>query len=424
MGKIPRIVKRNTILLALSMAFSGAGAHMIYALTPLMVLELFNSASLAGIGLSIIGISRLIVAYPVGKLTDTYGRKPGLALGIGLGLVGAMLAALSIIFNSVPVFFVAMLALGLGIGAAHQLRVAAADMYPPARRAEGLGMVLTGSLLGVFVGPGLVLAAQNVAPSVGLNPLGLSWLFVPVVGLPSLYVLWLVRPDPKEIATNLGRYYPGYSAPPSRAMSERHLGGGMSAVLTHFPKRLATVANFAAQGNMAIVMVIIGLVLHDHGHTLVAISFAQAWHSIGMFGFSLPIGKLADSLGRKPVLLLGTFVEAVGALLVALPSDYVAITLGGILVGVGWSCVSVAATSIVADTSVPGERGRAIGAVDTFSGVAAIGLPLVAGPMAEGLGLASTGILAVVLMIPPALMLLALHEPRPGRYEQRAAGIP
>jgi MFS family permease len=195
-------------------------------------------------------------------------------------------------------------------------------------------------------------------------------------------------------------------------------------VFTHFPKRLATVANFASQGNMAIVMVIIGLGLHDHGHTLAAISFAQAWHSIGMFGFSLPIGKVADSLGRKPVLFLGTVVESVGALLVALPSDYVAITLGGLLVGVGWSCVNIASTAIVADTSAPGERGRAIGAVDTFAGMAAIGLPLVAGPMAQGLGLASTGILAVALMVPPALMLLALHEARPGRYEQHAPSIP
>ena len=67
---IPGLVKRNTLLLALSMAFTGAGHHMVYALSPLMVLRLFNSATLAGLGLTIIGLSRFAVAYPVGKLTE------------------------------------------------------------------------------------------------------------------------------------------------------------------------------------------------------------------------------------------------------------------------------------------------------------------------------------------------------------------
>ena len=42
-----------------------------------------------------------------------------------------------------------MFVFGMGMNTAQQLRVAAADMYPPSRRAEGLGYVLTGSLVGV-----------------------------------------------------------------------------------------------------------------------------------------------------------------------------------------------------------------------------------------------------------------------------------
>jgi hypothetical protein len=43
-----------------------------------------------------------------------------------------------------------MLLMGLGVGAGQQLRLAAADLYPAPRRAEGLGYVLTGSLVGVL----------------------------------------------------------------------------------------------------------------------------------------------------------------------------------------------------------------------------------------------------------------------------------
>ena len=69
---------------------------------------------------------------------------------------------------------------------------------------------------------------------------------------------------------------------------------------------------------MAIVMVLTSLVLHHHGHSLTAIAFSHMFHTVGMFGFTIPLGRLADRLGREQVMYPGVAIALVGAVLVDL----------------------------------------------------------------------------------------------------------
>src|SRR3954464_13343933 len=73
---IPPLIKRNTVLFALSQSFVGAGTQLAYGIGPLMVIAVTGSASLAGLTVGLFGVSRFLVAYPAGKITDHYGRKP------------------------------------------------------------------------------------------------------------------------------------------------------------------------------------------------------------------------------------------------------------------------------------------------------------------------------------------------------------
>ena len=136
---IPGLIKRNTFLLAASQASVGIGTQMVPTLSALTIEHLLQSAVLTGLGYSTLGASRFLVAYPLGKLTDRHGRKVGLQLGLLLSVVGALGLAAAQITQSVAMFVAALVVFGLGIGAAQQLRLAAADMFPAARRAEGLG---------------------------------------------------------------------------------------------------------------------------------------------------------------------------------------------------------------------------------------------------------------------------------------------
>src|SRR5262249_54804280 len=156
--------------------------------------------------------------------------------------------------------------------------------------------------------------------------------------------------------------------------------------------------------------------LAHHGHGLPAISLSVALHIIGMFGFSLPLGRLADAVGRRNVMLLGLALAATGGMLVPTSPHYWVVTLGTFLVGLGWSCGNVAIVAPRADPPPPLARGRAIGLNDSISGAASITLPVLAGPLVELVGLPALAVVSLALMIGPLVLLLRLREPTPGRY--------
>ncbi len=336
---------------------------------------------------------------------------------LGLLLVGsgAAITGIAAVLNAFPVFLAGMLVMGLGTGAVQQLRVAAADMYPPNRRAEGLGLVLTGSLVGAVVSPMLLKISEVFAGQLGLEPIALAWFFIPIAVVFSVLMVMRVNPDPKVIASNLGEYYPDYIAP----ATTQARSGKVSILhfLQHYPKLTAFVSMFSIQGNMNMMMVMTSVALNHHGHALSAISVSIAIHVIGMFGFSLPLGRLADRVGRRNVMLGGLVLASMGTGLVVITPSYTIITVGTFFVGVGWSCINIGATALYADTTVPEERGRVVGANDTFTAASAIMMPVVGGSVLEYFGLAVLGLLGVVMMIPASVLLIRLKESTPGTYQ-------
>lgn len=413
---IPRLIRRNTLLLAATQAFVGTGSQMVPTLGGIMIERLLGSVALAGIATSMIYVARVLVAFPIGWVMDTYGRKAGLLVGLLLSLVGTVGVGLSMVVASFPLFLAGLLVFGLGVGAGQQLRTAAADMYLPDRRAEGLGYVLTGSLVGALGGPALIALAQGGAATAHMDPSALAWFLVPAVLVPSMALVFLIHPDPKEIAANLARFYPGYEPPAAGEETYLADGAGVRTWLRHYPLMVGFVATFVVHGIMAMMMALTPVVMAHHNSGLAAISLAVSLHVVGMYGLSLPLGRLADRLGRRAVILTGLVISAVGALLVPITPEYAVAAVGLILVGVGWSCVNVAVTALIADTVPAAERGRAVGVVDSFGGAASIILPLAGGVLADAVGFPALALVATALVLPPLVLTLRLAEPRPGEY--------
>jgi len=378
---------------------------MGYGIAPLMVVALSGSSSLAGMSVGLFAVSRFLVAYPVGKITDSYGRKPGIMLGLLLGLAGSLTLGLAMQKASIVGLAVGLLIMGMGLNAAQQLRVAAADMYLPNMRAQALGFVATGSLLGLFIAPLLIAAGQAYGDWSGMSPLALPWLILPGFILISVGIVFLIRPDPKEIGERLDQYYPGYkpSQPPAGTAAARF--SAMS-LIRPTRTRLAIAANTAAQANMSMVMVLTSLMLDHHGHSLAAIGFSHAFHSAGMFAFTIPLGRAADRFSRERVMYPGVALTIIGAGLITLSNEFWGITVGTFLVGLGWAAANVAATAIIADAATTSQRGRAIGVNDSFAAAAALTSALITGPLIQLYGLTAAGAAAALFAFVPLLMWL------------------
>lgn len=404
---IPPLIRRNTLLLTLTQAVVGAGMQLLPALGAITVVELLGNNTWAGIATALAGLARMLTAYPVGRLTDARGRKAGLYLGLVGAMGGAVFTGWAVAASSFWLFVAGILVFGAGVGATQQLRVAAADMYPPARRSEGISLVLMGSLVGAGLSPILVWLAQRLGPEVGQSPLSLAWFLVPPFILPALLLLAHLRPDPKQIAHNLSAYYPSL---PAASVAGESRGSSRPALSA------ATWTGVAAQGQMVMLMAMTSLALRHQGCSFELISVSVAIHVIGMFGFSWFVGKLADTYGRKPVMLSGLVLSGLGAVLVATSPAYTIITLGTFLVGLGWSGAYVGATTVVTDVTAPGERGRAVGRLDLWSNGAGAILPILAGFLVEGLGIWAIGLAGVVILMYPLWLLLRLGEEKPGVY--------
>ena len=408
---IPPLIKRNIAVFALAQSFNGAGMQMAYGIGPLMVLALTDSAALSGLSVALIGVSRFIVAYPVGKIMDAYGRKPAILLGLALALFGTVALGFAIEVRSLTLLIGGMLVFSMGLKAAQQLRIAAADMVPPIRRGQALGYLALGSLCGLFFFPPMMRVSESYAASFGLDPLGLPWFLMPLLILPGMALVRLVRPDPREIGMNLGQYYPGYQTPAPQAAQKEGAAGtdsfSLRAAIRPVPIRIAITCNTAAQGNMSVIMVLTSLVLHDHGHSLSAIAFSHMFHAAGMFGFTIPLGWLSDRIGRERVMYPGVAVTVAGAALVVFTDPYWAVTLGTFLVGLGWAAANVAATAYIADHAQTTERGRAIGFNDTCAGGIAVVMAMLTGPVIAWSGLAGAGLMAMAVSILPAFLVPA-----------------
>jgi len=85
---VPPLIRRNTLSLAATQAFVGTGTQLVPTLGGITVERLLGSLALAGLGTSLSYLARLLIAYPIGWVMDTCGRKVGLLLGLALRVAG------------------------------------------------------------------------------------------------------------------------------------------------------------------------------------------------------------------------------------------------------------------------------------------------------------------------------------------------
>ncbi|GEM82187.1 MFS transporter [Meiothermus hypogaeus] len=408
---IPTQVKKNTWLLAITQAINGAGMQLVPTFGAIQVVMLLGNAAFAGLATSLMGLARVMTSYFVGGMTDRRGRKAGLYLGLWLAMVGALLIGTATLLGSLALFCVGALVFGSGVGAVQQMRVAAADMYPPSRRAEGLSLVAMGSLLGAAISPVLVFVAERLGLTLGMNQIALAWLMVPLLILPGFWLVRSIRPDPKQMALELGRYYPA-SALSSNAQALENIEKADLARV----RVAAILSAVTVQGQMVMMMAMTPLALKALDCSLSQISFSVALHVMGMFAFSWPIGRLADRLGRQPVILAGLAVAGLGALLVGMGQGYWVISAGTFLVGLGWSGTFLSANTMLADVTPATRRGQAIGVLELWSNAAGVSLPILGGLLVEGFDLHTLGFVGALLVLVPLYQVLRVQEPKPGDY--------
>jgi len=317
--------------------------QLAVALGTVTLVAVTGYESILGLGPAVFLIAGAVAVGPAGRISDRVGRMAVIRVGFVLGILGPAVTSFGCRWTSGVLVFI-----GLGLcGAAQAIvllsRAAAAEMFPPARRARGMSLVLFGAVSGAVFGPlvfGPIFAGRALTP----HDLAWPWLGSSVFALAGLVVSFWVRPDPKVLgAAFMTEAQHGVDAEPLGLILRRP---GVPTAL------LGALASF---GVMVGVMNLAGYVAvghhHPHGSVFTIISF----HIVGMYGLILFIGDLVEKLGRRRSIVIGLALIAasnVGLVwLTGIPG--MSVSLFGL--GLGWALSYVAATTELISLAAPSE---------------------------------------------------------------------
>lgn len=158
------------------------------------------------------------------------------------------------------------------------------------------------------------------------------------------------------------------------------------------------------------------------GATPLLMGLAMGIYGLSQALFQLPFGWLSDHVGRKPIVLIGLLLFAIGSLIAAFSSSIMGLIMGRAIQGMG--AIGSPILAWVADTTRESVRTRAMAIIGVTIGLA-FTVSLILGPWIEAhRGLSSlfllTAGLAVLGIV--GVLLFTTHAP-PVRFIRKSEGI-
>jgi MFS transporter, DHA1 family, multidrug resistance protein len=361
------------------------GYGVVAPAIPLFAREFGVSKTAAAAVISAFALMRLLTAPFVGRLVNALGERLILAIGIAVVAVSSLLAGFS------QTYWQLLVLRGIGGVGSIMFSVSAAGILvavtPNHLRGRAQGAWAGAFLLGMIAGPavGTVAVWSLRAP---------FFVYAGTLAVAGSLGLWTLRHS--EIASRQG----ARSAPlPLRTAlrSRAYLG--------------ALAASFA--GDWAIVgarSAIVPQFVTDRLH------LGSSWVYAAFFVVSavsglllLPFGRIADTRGRRPVIVGGLTVGAVGFVLLPTLPFLVGLMIAMACLGVAGAADSVAPGAILGDVVV--DRGGTVVAVFQMAGdLGAVVGPIAAGWIADWQGYAATFVASAVVSLIPLPMVLAAPE--------------
>jgi len=392
-------IRRNTALLAASVAMNSATLQMVAAVSALTFVLVTGATRLLGLGPAVSLISAACTSFPAGRLMDRIGRVPVLMGGFAIGAIGAMITGFAAYTRSAWLVIPGFILVGSAGGIGQLTRAAAGDMYPPEHRARGIAYVMFGAVFGAILGPAVfapLFRGRELSP----HTLAAPWFGGAVLLLVALIIVANVRPDPKRIAEMIdaGRQLPTRATgTPAASLSELLRRHGV------VPAMLAGVFSFAI---MSSVMNLAGYVVVEHRHHAQHLVFPIIGaHVVGMYLLMPVVGWIVDRVGHNRTLGAGLVVIALSTAGLTYFTSVAPIALMLFGLGLGWNVSFVSATTRLADLAAPWERGKLLGFNDLVASLMAAVFVLLGGYVLDDFGVAALAIGASLVALAPIVFI-------------------
>ena len=375
----------------------GSTGHSIgLAVGSIVAAQITGSATWSGLPTGVAALGAALASLPLARAMGRHGRRPGLAVGYGLAVLGSGIAMVGALLVSFPILLLGMVLFGIGNTSNLLARYAAADVSSLVQRGRAIGLIVWGGTAGSIVGPNLLGPADYAGSVLGLPAAGSPFLIgLAGFSLAALLVEALLRPDPLAVARHFQEPV-AVDAPAERA---RPLG----AIVRRPAVQIALGALMTSQLVMIGTTSTAPVYLHLHGHHVQTVGLAVSIHLAGMYAVSPLTGWLCDRIGRLAVmaagglLLLGAIVFAA----LAPAGDSLLVSLALFLNGVGWNFGFVAGSALLTDSLAPGERPSMQGLADLVMGLMGAAGSAAGGVILQAWGFPVLNTVGAVLVLGP-----------------------
>ncbi len=412
MRDYPAISRKITWTLFSAQSLVSAAMIAMATVNAIIGAELSGVVAWAGVPAAVLLGATAIGAVFWGLIMERRGRRIGLAIGLGIGILGSFLSAWGVLNVTFLLFLAGMACLGIAQSAMQLGRYAAADVSPLKARGRAIANVVVGGTVGSILGPLLVGPASTWATRVGFDELvGAYAVGLILFMIATVVIVWLLQPEPMEIARELAHQQ-------ERTVDTNVEGQPLRKIFQRPGVLVASGSMIFGQLVMVMLMVITSLHMRNSGFLLKDIALVIAAHTFGMFAFSIFSGRLTDRIGRTPVLMFGSIMLVLAGLTAGLFPGIFPLMISLFLLGLGWNFCYVGGSTMLTDNLRRMEQSRVQGFNDLLLGlVSAIG-SLGSGFVFAAIGYRAVGLIGVVLAIIPFVLSLwwrRNHAPTPLR---------
>ena len=350
-------LRRLLVLIAAS-AVDMIGFAMVLPLLPFYAEALHATPKTIGWIIASFSIAQLLSAPLWGRVSDRYGRRPALLIGLTASAIAYVVFGLA---HTVAWLFLSRLVQGAGGGTTGVAQAYVADSIPPAGRARALGWLSAATSLGVMIGP--------------------------VVG--SLAAHW-GRAAPGFVAATLcvanvvfaWRYLPESRRPGEHTSTRKPVWHAAWQIFRRPGTTVARLVWIYAVGMLAFTCLTSVLPLFlgaEYGVTEKTIGYFFLYvGALSLVMRSVFLGPIVDRLGESWAMRAGCVSLIVGLVLYPAVSSLWALALIIPFVPIGTALLFPSTTALMSRAADKSELGTVMGSAQTFAGLARVVAPILA----------------------------------------------
>jgi MFS family permease len=360
-----RLYKRTLFIVGLSQIFGGAGLAAGITVGAILAQQMLGTDAVSGLPTAMFTLGSAGAALAVGRLSQRYGRRFGLATGFIIGGIGAIGVIFSAIINSIFLLFASLLIYGAGTATNLQARYAGTDLASAKQRATAVSMAMVFTTFGAVAGPNLVNVMGHFALSIGVPALAGPFILAAAAYiLAGLIFFIMLRPDPLLIARAIEANKQKRDTQQNLTNTERSTNKKGVAV--------GATVMVLTQIVMVAIMTMTPVHMGHHGHGLREVGIVIGAHIGSMYLPSLVTGILIDKIGRTAMTIASGVTLLLAGLVAAMaPSssmDFLVLAL--CLLGLGWNLGLISGTAQIVDATEPSTRAKTQGTIDVLIALA------------------------------------------------------